>query len=59
LFDFVQRFVEVELTGSLTRGMTLIDQRSWMSESGPVQWAQTIDAVAATNLILDSIAAAP
>jgi len=59
LFDFVQRYVEVELTGELTRGLTLVDQRSWMSEGGPVQWAQTIDAVAATNLILDSIAAAP
>ena len=54
-----QRYVEVELTGGLTRGMTLMDQRSWMAEGGPVQWAQTIDAVAATNLILDSIAAAP
>jgi inosine-uridine nucleoside N-ribohydrolase len=59
LFDFVQRFVEVELTGSLTRGMTLMDQRSWMVDGGPVQWAQTIEAVAATSLILDAIAAAP
>ena len=59
LFDFAQRYVEVELTGELTRGMTLVDQRSWMAENGPVQWAQAIDAVAATNLILDAIAEAP
>ena len=58
LFTFVARHVVVETTGDHTRGMTVVDQRSWM-RGGNVQWAQTIDAVAATEIILESIAAAP
>jgi len=58
LLDFAARHVVVETAGEHTRGMTVVDQRSWV-RGGNVQWAQTIDAPAATEVILDAIAAAP
>ncbi|MEI8336102.1 MAG: nucleoside hydrolase [Actinomycetes bacterium] len=58
IFEFADCYVSVETRGEHTRGMTLVDQRSWM-RGGPVKWAETIDAERATELILDSITAAP
>jgi inosine-uridine nucleoside N-ribohydrolase len=52
------RRVAVETAGEHTRGMTVVDRRSWV-RGGNVEWAHTIDAAAATEIILDSIAAAP
>ena len=50
--------VAIETSGEHTRGMTVVDRRSWV-RGGNVEWAHTIDAPAATELILESIAAAP
>jgi inosine-uridine nucleoside N-ribohydrolase len=58
LLDFAERDVVVETVGGHTRGMTVVDGRSWV-RGGNVQWAQTIDAPAATDVILAAIAAAP
>ncbi len=58
LFEFADRYVSVETRGEHTRGMTLVDQRSWM-RGGPVKWAETIDAVRAIEMVLAAIAAAP
>jgi len=58
IFEFAARYVSVETRGEHTRGMTLVDQRSWM-RGGPVKWAETIDAGRATELILSAITAAP
>ncbi|MEN9595315.1 MAG: hypothetical protein RLY23_1798 [Actinomycetota bacterium] len=58
IFEFADRYVSVETRGEHTRGMTLVDQRSWM-RGGPVKWAETIDAVRATEMVLAAIAAAP
>lgn len=58
LFDFVLRPVVVETAGEHTRGMTVVDQRTWM-RGGNVQWAEAIDAPGATEIILDAIGAAP
>ncbi len=58
LFDFVRRHVVIETVGDHTRGMTVVDQRSWM-RGGNVQWAETINAPDATEIILDAIASAP
>lgn len=58
LFEFADRYVSVETRGEHTRGMTLVDQRSWM-RGGPVKWAETIDTVRATEIILAAITAAP
>ncbi len=58
IFEFADRYVAVETRGEHTRGMTLVDQRSWM-RGGPVKWAETIDAERATEIILSAITAAP
>ncbi|MBJ7283411.1 MAG: nucleoside hydrolase [Acidimicrobiia bacterium] len=58
IFEFADRYVSVETRGEHTRGMTLVDQRSWM-RGGPVKWAETIDAVRAIEMVLAAIAAAP
>ncbi len=58
LFEFADRYVSVETRGEHTRGMTLVDQRSWM-RGGPVKWAETIDAARATEVVLAAITAAP
>ena len=58
LLEVVPRQVVIETTGEHTRGMTVVDQRSWV-RGGNVQWARTIDAPAAMDVILDAIAAAP
>jgi len=52
------RPVVIETAGEHTRGMTVVDRRSW-ARGGNVEWAHTIDAPAATAIILDSIAGAP
>jgi inosine-uridine nucleoside N-ribohydrolase len=58
LLDVVPRRVVVETSGEHTRGMTVVDQRSWV-RGGNVSWAQTIDAPAATAAVIDAIATAP
>ena len=58
LFEFVRRHVVVETVGDHTRGMTVVDRRPWM-RGGNVQWAETIKAPDATEIILDAIASAP
>lgn len=58
LFEFLDRYVSVETRGEHTRGMTLVDQRSWM-RGGPVKWGETIDAARATEMVIAAIAAAP
>ena len=57
-FEVAARRVVIETSGEHTRGMTVVDQRSW-ARGGNVQWAQTIDARAATEAVIDAIAAAP
>jgi inosine-uridine nucleoside N-ribohydrolase len=57
LFGFASRGVAVELRGTHTRGMTLIDRREWMT--GPVQVAETVDSQAALAAIVEAISAAP
>jgi len=58
LFDIVARRVAIETTGEHTRGMTVVDRRPWVRD-GFVDWAQRIDAAAATEIVLESFAAAP
>jgi inosine-uridine nucleoside N-ribohydrolase len=58
LLDVVPRRVVIETSGEHTRGMTVVDQRSWV-RGGNVAWAQTIDAPAATEVVIGAIAAAP
>ncbi len=58
LFEMRARHVSVETTGSLTRGMTVVDRRPW-TKGGNVQWAERIDAPAALDVIVAAIAAAP
>ena len=58
LLEVVPRRVVIETSGEHTRGMTVVDQRSW-ARGGNVAWAQTIDAPAATEIVIDAIAAAP
>lgn len=58
LLDLVPRHVVVETVGEHTRGMTVVDRRSW-ARGGNVQWALTIDAPIATEVILSAVAVAP
>jgi inosine-uridine nucleoside N-ribohydrolase len=58
LLAVAPRRVAIETSGEHTRGMTVVDQRSWV-RGGNVSWAQTIDAPAATEAVIDAIAAAP
>ncbi len=51
--------VDVETRGDHTRGMTLVDRRSWMRGHGNVEWAEHIDAGPALDVVTESIAAAP
>ncbi len=57
LIERSPRHVVVELDGTHTRGMTLVDQRgTHVSEPPNVQWGHTIDAVNARAVVVDSIA---
>jgi inosine-uridine nucleoside N-ribohydrolase len=58
LFSFAPRQIVVETSGEHTRGMTVVDQRPHVRGAN-AQWALKIDAPAATEVILDAIAAAP
>jgi len=58
LFHFSERHVSVELEGEHTRGMTVVDQRSWMS-GGAVKWANTIDVAGAQSVMVAALTAAP
>ena len=56
LFEFEELSVHVELSGSLTRGMTVCDQRTTRSRHAPnVQVAQSINADAAFSLLFQSL----
>ena len=56
LFHIVSRPVAIETTGEHTRGMTVVDRRPWVHD-GAVEWAETIDAAAATEIVLAAFAA--
>lgn len=56
LFDFEELSVHVELSGSLTRGMTVCDQRTTRKRDLPnVQVAQSLDAGAALSMLFQSL----
>ena len=57
LFTTERRHVAVELTGTLTRGMTVIDQRTLRDRSAPNCTVSTgVDADAGFDLLIDAIA---
>lgn len=57
LFTSVRRHVAIELTGELTRGMTVIDQRSIIERDAPNCTVLTgVDAAAAFDVLIDAIA---
>lgn len=56
LFDFTPRHVAVELQGTLTRGMTVADERPTLNKAAPnVDVAYRIDADAALRIIVDAV----
>ena len=56
LIDWSPRHVVVELDGTHTRGMTLVDQRgSHISEDPNVEWGHRIDAGRAEEIVVESI----
>jgi inosine-uridine nucleoside N-ribohydrolase len=56
LFDTVCRRVDVELSGTLTRGMTVVDERGWdPPEKRNVDLARHVDAAVAKQLIFEAI----
>ncbi len=56
VIEFTDRHVDVELNGSLTRGMTVVDQRGDGVGAEPnVAHGHTLDAGAARALVLDAI----
>jgi inosine-uridine nucleoside N-ribohydrolase len=58
LVDVTSRTVMIETAGQHTRGMTVVDRRPWV-RGGNVEWAHTIDAPAATEVVMAAFAAAP
>jgi len=59
LIDMSPRHVVVELDGTHTRGMTLVDQRgAHASEAPNVRWGHNINAAKARQVVVASIAAA-
>jgi len=57
LFEFASRNVEVELTGTYTRGMTVVDERHVKTElKQNVELVLTIDRQKAMDLLIDTIA---
>lgn len=56
LFEFERRQVRVELTGTHTRGMTVVDRRQPPPGDGPVEVAMAIDADRAMELLIDACA---
>lgn len=60
LIEFAPRHVDVELYGSLTRGMTVVDSRQVRDAAPPnAQVGLTIDAARATELLLAALARYP
>jgi inosine-uridine nucleoside N-ribohydrolase len=59
LFAMAKLPVAVETRGTHTRGMTLVDRRTWMRGDGNVAWAETLDAPRAAAIVSAAIAAAP
>jgi inosine-uridine nucleoside N-ribohydrolase len=58
LFGMRRRHVAVELTGTLTRGMTVVDQRPIRAtEAANAAVAETVDALAVLGLIRQAVAA--
>ncbi len=57
LFEFERRRVHIELTGTHTRGMTVVDRRRPGPGDGPVEVAMAIDADRAMELLVDACAA--
>ncbi len=59
LFESARVPVAVETRGEHTRGMTLVDRRTWMRGSGNVEWAERIDAPAALGIVTAAVGAMP
>ncbi|MEX2627877.1 MAG: nucleoside hydrolase [Ilumatobacteraceae bacterium] len=60
LFEQARRHVAVETHGELTRGMTVIDQRTLVDRPAPnCDVVMGVDADAAWQVVVDAIAAAP
>lgn len=58
LIERAARHVVVELSGTHTRGMTLVDQRGYRGGPNPnVEWGHTINSDAAKQVVIDAIAA--
>ena len=56
LFEFENLSVQIELTGALTRGMTVCDRRTTRRRESPnVEVAQSIDVGEAMRLLLDTL----
>ncbi len=60
LFERVRRHVAVETRGELTRGMTVVDQRTLVDRPAPnCDLVVAVDADAAWQVVVDAIAASP
>jgi inosine-uridine nucleoside N-ribohydrolase len=51
----VRRAVDVETDGTLTRGMTVVDERAGRGATGNVEVAMQIDAPRALSLIFETL----
>ncbi|MCL2514327.1 MAG: nucleoside hydrolase [Microbacteriaceae bacterium] len=56
LVEFEQAPIRVELTGTHTRGMTVVDRRRWIPRAVPTQYARALDVDGFWNLLLDAAA---
>lgn len=59
LLTFRPRPVAVELTGDLTRGMTVVDERAGSTAPPNVEVAYRIEAAAAMKVVLEAVEAVP
>jgi inosine-uridine nucleoside N-ribohydrolase len=57
LIDRTLRHVDVELSGTLTRGMTVVDQRPGVAPGGNVEHGHHIDSGRARELFMSAVAA--
>ena len=57
LFDGARRPVDVELTGSLTRGMTVVDERPFTDGDARTRVLRSVDAPAVVSSIVDAVSA--
>ena len=55
LFTFAKRHVDIELIGSHTRGMTIVDARPWRSSDAQIDVAFTANREPLLQLVLDAV----